>query len=81
VERYDCLADKPTNSYIGSRSTWDNLRLIPDGRMPDLNPLRVADKAFVLQDLDGVISQTLQNKIWDMLWQRWCAYEDFCHSR
>lgn len=81
VERYDCLADKPTNGYIGSRSTWDNLRLIPDGRMPDLNPLRVADKAFVLQDLDGVISQTLQNKIWDMLWQRWCAYEDFCHSR
>ena len=29
----------------------------------------------------GVLSQTLQDKIWEMIWKRWCAYEDFCHSR
>lgn len=28
-----------------------------------------------------IISQTLQEKIWEMIWRRWCAYEDFCHSR
>ena len=33
------------------------------------------------EGLDGVLSQTLQDKIWEMIWKRWCAYEDFCHSR
>ena len=35
----------------------------------------------LLEGLDGVLSQTLQDKIWEMIWKRWCAYEDFCHSR
>jgi hypothetical protein len=81
IQKYDCLEDKMTNNYIGSRSTWDNLKLIPADRMPALNPLRESDGRFLLEDLDGVISRNLQDKIWNMIWKRWCAYEDFCHSR
>ena len=22
-----------------------------------------------------------RNKIWEMIWKRWCAYEDLCNSR
>ncbi|MCD8013754.1 MAG: hypothetical protein LUG99_11360 [Lachnospiraceae bacterium] len=33
-------------------------------------------RSFLMQDLDGVISQKLQDKIWDMIWKRWCVYED-----
>jgi hypothetical protein len=81
VEKYDVMEDKLTNNYIGSRSTWDNLKLIPADRMPKLNPLRESDRALLLEGLDGVIPQNLQNQIWTMIWKRWCAYEDFCHSR
>ena len=35
----------------------------------------------VMEGLDGIIPQYLQDKIWDMIWKRWCAYEDFCHTR
>jgi hypothetical protein len=81
IQKYDCLEDKMTNNYIGSRSTWDNLKLIPADRRPKLNSLRENDGRFLLEDLDGVIPKNLQDKIWNMIWKRWCAYEDFCHSR
>jgi hypothetical protein len=81
VEKYDVMEDKLTNNYIGSRSTWDNLKLIPADRMPKLNPLRESDRALLLEGLEGVIPQNLQDQIWTMIWKRWCAYEDFCHSR
>jgi hypothetical protein len=81
IQKYDCLEDKMTNNYIGSRSTWDNLKLIPTDRELNLNSLRESDGRFLLEDLDGVIPQNLQDKIWNMIWKRWCAYEDFCHSR
>ena len=79
--KFDVMADKPCNNYIGSKSTWDNLRIIPKDKMPELMPLHESDRQVLLEGLDGVISQTLQNKIWEMIWKRWCAYEDFCHSR
>jgi hypothetical protein len=81
IEKYDVMEDKLTNNYIGSRSTWDNLKLIPADRMPDLNLLKESDREILLKDLDGVLPQNLQDKIWNMIWKRWCAYEDFCHSR
>ena len=79
--KFDVMADKPCNNYISSKSTWDNLRIIPKNKTPELTPLHESDRQVLLEGLDGVISQTLQDKIWEMIWKRWCAYEDFCHSR
>jgi hypothetical protein len=81
IQKYDIADDKLTNNYIGSRSTWENLKLIPTDRRPKLKSLRETDREFLLRDLDGIISEGLQDKIWNMIWKRWCAYEDFCHSR
>ena len=78
---FDVMADKPCNNFIGSKSTWDNLRIIPKDKMPKLTPLHESDRQILMEGLDGVLSQTLQDKIWEMIWKRWCAYEDFCHSR
>ena len=50
-------------------------------QMPKLDPLKESDKSVLLEGLDGVISQRLQDKIWDMIWKRWCYYEDFSYSR
>ena len=81
VEAFDAMEDKRCNNYIGSKSTWENLKLIPADQMPHLNALHADDKKVIMEGLDGIISQTLQDKIWQMIWDRWCAYEDFCNSR
>ena len=81
VAQFDVMADQQVQCFVGSRSAQENLKLIPADRMPKLNPLKESDRAILLEDLDGVISDKLQDKIWDMIWKRWCYYEDFCHSR
>ena len=81
VEAFDVMEDKLCNNYIGSKSTWENLKLIPADKMPVLNPLHESDKKIVMDGLNGIISDVLQDKIWEMIWKRWCAYEDFCNSR
>ena len=81
VEAFDVMEDKLCNNFIGSRSTWENLKLIPKDKIPALNPLCESDRAIIMEGLDGIISEALQDKIWEMIWKRWCAYEDFCNSR
>ena len=81
INGFDVMADQPVQCYIGSRSAQDNLYLIPVEWLPKFNPLHESDKAILMEGLSGIISQSLQDKIWEMIWKRWCYYEDFCHSR
>ena len=81
VTTYDVLEDRVCHNYIGSRSTWENLKLIPADKMPKLNALKESDKEIILEGLNDIIPQPLQDKIWEMIWKRWCVYEDFCNSR
>ena len=81
VEAFDVMEDKPCNNYIGSKSTWENLKLIPANKKLTLNPLRESNREKIMEGLEGIISGELQDKIWEMLWKRWCVYEDFCNSR
>lgn len=80
IEKYDVMADLPVQCYVGSRSAAENLKLIPANRRPALTPLKESDKTVLLEGLDDVIPLNLQEKIWEMIWKRWCYYEDFCHS-
>lgn len=81
VKQFDVMADMTCNNYIGGRSTWENLSLIPADKMPKLNPLSESDRAIILEDMEDIIPMVLQEKIWNMIWKRWCAYEDFCNSK
>lgn len=78
---FDVMADMPVQSYIGSRSAQGNLNLIPPGKRPILNPLTENNREDLLEGLEHVVPQILLDKIWEMIWKRWCYYEDFCHSR
>lgn len=81
ITNYDIMEDKPVQCYIGSRSTKENLEIIPKDKLPKLNRLKSTDKEVVMEGLDGIISDTLQDKIWDMIYSRWCYYEDFCNKK
>ena len=80
VAEYDVMADKRVNNFIGSASTWENVSSIPQDKLPQLHALKETDRDILINGLDGIITQTLQDKIWEMIWKRWCAYEDLCHS-
>jgi hypothetical protein len=81
IESYDVMEDKLTNNYIGSRSTLENLKLIPADKKPVLNPLKITHKNILLDGLDGILPQKHLEKIWDMIWKRWCSYGDFFNSK
>ena len=80
IDSFDVMEDRQVQSYIGSRSAQNNLKLIPRAELPAFVPLRRDDKGFLMDGLDGIISQKRQDKIWEMIWRRWCYYEDFCNS-
>ena len=81
IDAFDVMEDRPIQSYLGSTSALENLKLIPADELPRFNHLQESDRAVLMEGLDDVISTKLQDAIWSMIWKRWCFYEDFCDSR
>ena len=78
--REDVMADKPVQCFVGSRSSWENLRLIPRDQRPPLHPLAENDRAILLEGLSEALDQQWLDRIWEMIWKRWQAYEDLCNQ-
>ena len=81
VKKFDVMADRPVQCFVGSSSAQQNLTLIPREKLPCLQPLNESHKKEILTGLDEIISGYLSEKIWDMIWQRWLYYEDFCNKK
>ena len=81
IKNFDVLEDKPIQSYLGSRSVYENLKLIPENKRPKINPLKESDREIILEGLYDISGKTLTDKIWEMIWKRWCYYEDFCSKK
>ena len=75
------MMDRPVQSYVGSRSAEENLALIPSDRRPSLRKLEERDREVLFSGLQEVLPQSFQDKIWEMIWQRWKKYEGMCDSR
>ena len=78
---FDVLEDRPVQSFPGSRSAYENLKLIPADKLPKVRPLRAEDKPSVMEGIEDILGNTLTEKIWDMIWKRWCRYEDICDQK
>ena len=74
------LEDKRTNSFLGSASTYENLLKLSKDELPKVNKLEKTDKEYIFYDLEKVISKKRIDKIWEMIWKRWCVYEDLCNK-
>lgn len=81
VESFDVLDDKRIQCCVGSQSAYDNLNLIPKESIPHLKRLSESDKEYILGDLNSVLSPLYLNKIWEMIWKRWCYFESFCDRK
>ena len=80
IAKFDVLEDKRINSFLGGNSAKDNLELIPKNKLPGFNELKESDKAILFDDLDGIISKPMIEKIREMIFARWRYYEDFCNK-
>ena len=76
--REDVTADKPVQCFVGSRSSRENLKLIPPDMRPQLNPLTSDSRAILLDGLSDALDQQWLDRIWEMIWKRWQAYENLC---
>lgn len=81
LEKEDVMADKPVQCFVGSRSAWNNLRLIPKNRHPMISSLKESDRNVLFTGLDDVIGKKWMDRIWEMIWRRWLAYADFRDQR
>lgn len=81
LEHIDVMEDRPVQCFVGSRSAQKNLELIPKNKLPQLNALKQEDRDYLFEGLTNVMPKCWQNKIWEMLWQRWQYYENFCNQK
>ena len=77
----DVLADKQVQCFVGSRSAWDNLQLIPEDHHPKLKCLKETDRLFLLDGLEDAIHPVWLERIWEMIWRRWQTYEALRNKR
>jgi len=74
------MADKRVQCFVGSGSTFQNLRLIP---MPYLNVpgnLAETDRDYLFKDLEDALSPAYRDAIWEMIWRRWQYFESLCNT-
>lgn len=79
VRAFDPLSDVNANNYLGTRSLEENLRrfVSADVAVGDLSEY---DKGYVLKGLADVVSQTHLDKMWEILFERWCRFEALRNS-
>lgn len=81
IENFDVMKDFPVNNYIGSRSLEYNLSLIPYGFDLKIGSLKLEDKDYIFQDVEKVLSQKHMDKIWEMIWKRWCFFNEIRNKK
>jgi len=72
---FDVLEDKRCQNYIGSYSCLENLSLIRDKKAVFPNRLMKKDRRILFQDMEGILSDTFMDKIWEMIFKRYQQYE------
>ena len=77
VEVFDAMADLPVQSFVGSRSLFHNLELIPNDRLPVFRRLDQRDQDYIFNDLEDCLPASYKAKIWEIIWKRWEYYEAF----
>ncbi len=81
LKDFDVLADKPIQCYVGSRSAYENLKLIPKDKLPDFKIPSNEELDEIFTDIDKILDANLICKIREMIWRRLKFYEDFRNTK
>lgn len=72
IAAFDPLMDVATTNFVGERSLEENVRAHP---WRPARPLCETDRAYLLTGLEDAAPAVLLDKIWEIIWKRWCWYE------
>ena len=75
LEHYDVLEDKRIQSFIGTSSALQNVRIVPKSFLKRLPKLTENDIADIFEGLEDIIGEAYINKMHDMIWKRWCSLD------
>lgn len=75
VKNFDVSEDKRCQNFIGSYSCYENLNLIENKKKIFSRKLKESDKSVLLEDLQGILSETHLDAIWNMIYKRYQVYE------
>lgn len=75
LKEIDVMRDFSVNNYIGSKSLEYNLSLIPKEYDLQIWELKIEDQDYIFNGIDHVLSEIHREKIWEMIWKRWCFFE------
>ena len=75
AKKFDVMADRKCQNFIGSFSCKDNLKLLRGRKDIFPGKLQKKDKATLLAGLDGVLSETFLDAIWRMIYKRYTSLE------
>lgn len=76
LERFSPMQDVRVQSFIGSSSALKNLEIIPKDERPRLRPVEKRDRSLLFEGLHEALPKAYLEKIWDIIQERWCFYED-----
>lgn len=57
------------------------MSLIPSGYNLKTTSLLESDREYIFDGLDTILTRTHTEKIWQMVWERWCRYEEIRSER
>jgi hypothetical protein len=73
---FDILEDLKCQNFIGTRSPYENLSLIPDKKAVFNGTLRKTDKKILLGGLDNALPKVFLERIWEMIYTRYKNFEN-----
>lgn len=73
VESFDPLGDIPVQCFVGSHSSFENLKLINQNNL-HIRSLKHEDFNYIFKNLEKVMNKEYLDKISDIIYQRWEYY-------
>ena len=72
IVAFEPLQQVATTNFVGSRSLEENLRA--QAPVDVARPLAKDDRETLFAGLDQAVPTVLLDKMWDIIWNRWCWY-------
>ena len=76
AKSFDIMEDRKCQNFIGGFSTRENLKMLSGRKDLLARKLKKADKQYLFDGLDDILSQVFIEKIWDMIFERYKIYEN-----
>ena len=76
IDEFDILEDKPVQSFLGGKSTKENIKVLFENNFILDKQLKKEDKKYIFAGINKILSQKHIEKMWEMIWERWKYYEN-----